>query len=506
MNRAKPNFIERYRQARSKGRSAFSAVFSSSWNSLGSLLGSYDAVDPRNKSMRGYIARPVSAADLASSTPYLRNLCRNFERNHATARAAVEGLVANIVGTGIALEPDTGNPETDKKLGAEWTRYLQNCFIDGTGMYEGQSLACREMVVAGEALWRLIVDPKRAQEGLIPLCIQPLEAEWLGDSGQTITGSSEGYLGGINLDQYGRAEAYNILAPSGKTESIPAKFIVHIFERRRALQLRGEPWLAPVLTTMRQEKDLVQAELEAAKNTAGFAAAVTSNGGVPLDLDEKGDPVRNIELGTIVDLQPGEDIKMLSHTRPSQQIAPFRKMLRGDIAAACRIGQRWLDRDISDANYTSIRADMLDSEKLLAPVRDWFGHQSIGRVYQAVLPYLALRAGVSIPDPRGYRLVPDGQPYVDPLKDVQAAAMASAYGMSNFSIEIGKRGGDYRKVWRQLADEKKELDAMDLVLQSPAGAPFASQDQLNEIQEKEAEILSGQQGKAQARGPDGTFA
>lgn len=479
--RERPSFVQRVAAEVNKGRSLYSAIFTSSWNSLGSWLGTYDAVDPRNTAMRGVIARPVSAADLAVSTPYMRNLCRNYERNNAAARAMCEGVVANVVGSGVAIEPDTGDTATDEKIRVAWTEYIRDCFVDRMGLYEGQTLAMRDTFTAGEAIWRFVIDPGRAADGLIPLCIQPLEAEWLGDSGMTVVGMNQGYVGGKKLDQFGRAISFSLISPAGQMEEVPARFIAHIYERRRALQIRGEPWLAPILTTLRQEKDLVTSELEAAKNTSSFSAAITTSGGVPNDLDEKGEPVRDLRLGQIMELQQGEDIKLLNHTRPSQQIAPFREMLRGDMAGAVRLGRRWIDRDITGANYTSMRGDMLDSERLLAPVREWFGHQTAGAVYRAVLPYLAIKAGVKVPRDH-YRLVPDGQPYVDPEKDARAAAMAIAYGLSTYETEIGKRGGDYKQVWQKLAEEKKFADTLGVVLNTPDSGVFGEDQQEAELE------------------------
>lgn len=497
--RIRPSFSQRVAQEIKGGRSLFSAIFSSSWNSLGSWLNTYDAVDPRNHAMRGLIARPASAADLVTSQPYIRNLCRNKERNNATVRAAVEGLVANIVGTGIDLEPDTGNPENDEKLRAEWIKYKRDCFIDGMCLDEGQTLACREVVVAGEGLWRLVIDPERTKKDKIPLCVLPLESEWLGDSGNTVVGKTEGYVGGIKLDLYGRPLSYSLISPSGEPEPVPADKIIHIFERRRALQIRGEPWLAPILTTLHQEAGLITAELEAAKNTAGYAAAITTAGGLPSDMDEKGSPTRDINIGSVLELQQGEDIKLLSHTRPSQQIKPFRDMLRGDEAGALRIGRRWLDRDISGANYSSMRADMLDNDRLLGPVREWMGHQTAGRLYKAVLPYLCLRAGLEL-QPDTYRLVPDGQPYVDPLKDAQAAAMAIQFGLSTYEAEIGKRGGDYKAIWKKLAEEKKLMDSLGIVVTTPSGDMFGE-----EPQGGGEEVTDASKSAGKAKGAGGKF-
>jgi hypothetical protein len=137
---------------------------------------------------------------------------------------------------------------------------------------------------------------------------------------------------------------------------------------------------------------------------------------------------------------------------------------------------------------------MLDNERLLAPVREWFGHQTVGKLYQAVLPYLAIKAGVEVPKRKAYRLVPDGQPYVDPLKDAQAAAMAISFGLSTYEQEIGKRGGDYRQVWAKLAEERAELDRLGIVIQTPSGML---------VGDEEAMALGGDDSNAPGKSPTG---
>jgi lambda family phage portal protein len=420
--------------------------------------------------MRGVIARPASAADLVSAQPYLRNLVRNYERNNSSIRAAEEGLVANIVGHGIWLEPEV-DEKYEQKIREQWISYCDDCSIDGMNIFELQTLACRDTIVAGEAIWRFVIDNSRLADGKIPMVVLPLESEWLGDSGNTVVGQTGTFVGGIELDEYARPTAYMLTAPSGRVERVRAKYVSHIFERRRALQIRGEPWFSPVLTTLKQEKDLVMTELEAAKNSAGYAVAIKQAGGTAPNLDEKGSLVRDIQIGSVVTLNPGEDIETIMNNRPSQQIAPFRDMLRGDFAGAMRVSRRWLDRDISQGNYSSQRGDNLDQERLTGPIQQWFGRQTIGRLYKTVLPYLCAKAGIPL-QPCKYRLVPDGMAYVDPQKDAEASAFAIASGLSDYETECGKKGEDYRQVWTKLAKQQEEAKALGLQLQTPAGVAF----------------------------------
>lgn len=435
---------------------------------MGFVGGGYTATDPRRKLLgqNSWNQNKASANTLLSAAgPLLRSHCRNLERNNPTARAGVEAVTGLVIGTGIALEPDTGDDGLNRQVRDLFNAWMAKVGIDGADIYQMQSRAMREVVVAGEALWRIVPDPNAKPGDPFPIRVLALESEWLSDTEAMAPVNGCTMAAGVALDRWGQPVFYYLQPPEyGKPEQVPAKSIIHIFERRRPLQCRGEPWFAPIIETLMNERDLVDAELYAAKQTAAMALVITSEQHDAPDTTEDGtadDPAQAVRLGGVARLLPGEDIKAFGHTRPSQQIAPFRQMLRGDIAAALRIPQRFLDRDVSRANYTSMRCDMLDTERLLAPVREFMGHQTIGALYRLAAPMLSAIVGRPI-DPAKYRLLPDAQPYIDPQKDVAAAALAIASKLSTKESEISKRGGDWRQVEQQAALEAVETAKMEI--------------------------------------------
>lgn len=454
----------------------------------------YNATDPRRKILsRARNPAQMTANELATaSLSTLRNLSRQLERNNPTARAAVDGLVALVVGSGIDLEPDTGDEKMDEMIRAEWKHWCDGCGVDGRDIFQIQGQGFRDVVAAGEGIWRMVMLPERSAAGEIPLAILPLEPEWLDEFSQGVVFSSgnagETQVGPVRMDRYGRAVAYRLKNPDmtapWTAEDVPASAIVHFFEKRRSMQIRGEPWFTPVIETLQQERDLVDAELQAAVTSSSIGLAVTSSVHDTLDTTEEGttdDPAQSLKIGGIARMYPGDQVTSFANTRPAQGIMPFRAGLRGDTAAALRVPQRYLDRDPSRANYSSMRADMLDTDRLLTPVREWYGHATIGRMYREILPFIALRLGIPLPRAK-YRLIPDGQPFIDPLKDGQAAALAIASGISTFEAEIGKRGGDWRKVWEQLMIEQKAAVEMGIKIDlSGTNAP-APQSSIGEVE------------------------
>lgn len=465
-------------------------------------------------------ASPSLDVDLAVAREPLRRRSRHAYQNSASARAIVESLVALIASSGIDIDPDSGSEKNDDALREQWELFVETADASGRlDLWELQRQALRSLSMAGEFIWQIvnIDDPMRP----FPFAILALEPDQLSETPVAPVAAGNDFTAGVECDRYGRPKFYHILSqpadqvaqPLGGTllpqsggaqstnftggqatrgERIPAERIIHGFEQQRPGQTRGEPWLAPLLTTLHQERQLVDAELTSAKIGAAPAIAIkTAGSGFPDQADpnytgSNAQAQRQYDFtpGAIAVLGENESVEVIRNERPSQLIAQFRNMLRGDLAGAGRIPQRYIDRDVSRANYSSMRADMLDTRRLLDPVQNWFGRLVAQEVYRRVFPQLATGAGLAIPrdgTPERRRMErckvhPDGWAYVDPQKDLDASKSAIDAGLSNYTDEIQRRGGDVRAVWKKLKADRDRAAAMGLDLtppEPPAAAPAA---------------------------------
>jgi hypothetical protein len=122
------------------------------------------------------------------------------------------------------------------------------------------------------------------EDGLpVPFQLQVLEPDHL-DNGKTEDMADGGYiLQGIEFDALGRRRAYWLFpVHPGETRGrslasrpVPARQVLHLFERLRPGQVRGVPWFAPVILKLRDLDDYDDAELMRKKIEACFAAFVT---------------------------------------------------------------------------------------------------------------------------------------------------------------------------------------------------------------------------------------
>ncbi|MFH1605170.1 MAG: phage portal protein [Pseudomonadota bacterium] len=456
----------------------------------------YASTDFAKQSLRRFRPQNMTAdSALYGSLTLLIAQSRQLERSTPLGRAFVDALASELVGSGIGISPNTGDGDRDELLRAEFNRWSEHAMLDGSSLWAWQSACARELGTAGAALARILVRPERSAKGWLPLCIMPLEVEWL--SIQPVTQPPEGhaYFRGIELDQFGLPVFYHLRHPYSMSggERVAASEIIHIFEKRRPQQTHGEPMMAPVIERILQDARIVEAELQAALATSAPVGSITTEGAaLPGDGDDSDtdDPQIDFQAGSVARLIPGEKIEWHDNKRVTEDLHPFRAEIRGDVAAAGRFSAWWLDRDPSRANYSSMRMDQLLSKRGTVSLKELLGTGCAGRPYEAALEWICLRNGIELtPEIMDYNLRPDQPEYVDPYKDVLASTMAIAAGLSTFEIEMSSRGKDFAQVVERLAVEKAKFDELGLAWPSmPKAKP---------------ELLPADGGEAGPEGADG---
>jgi lambda family phage portal protein len=200
----------------------------------------------RGRRTDGWRAPNTSAdAEIAMAGALLRDRMRDLVRNNPHAAKAVSVLVNNIVGAGIIPRAASGNEKLDREADTLWESWSSQCDADGQlDCYGLQTLACREMVEAGEVLLRR--RPRRSTDGLdVPLQVQIVEADLLDATRNGSLADGGRILQGIEFDAIGRRRAYWLFAQHPgdyavslrrglESAAIPAIDVVHLYEKQRA--------------------------------------------------------------------------------------------------------------------------------------------------------------------------------------------------------------------------------------------------------------------------------
>ena len=330
-------------------------------------------------------------AEVGPAAATLRNRAREQERNNPFAVKAAQVLVGNIVGDGFTprsdcrLPDDKPDTKTNGMVAALWRDFEKQCDADGDRNFAGlQTIACHTMI-GGDCLarrrWR-----KKADGLTVPLQIQILEGDYL-DSAHDTAFAGGGYtLQGIEFDAQGRRKSYLLykthpgevgLVSGGQLgESVPVKAadIAHLYEAQRAGQIRGVPWSTPVMEALRLLSDIEYAALVALKMQSSIAAFVTTEdandpGGIgPTATDTDGNTVSRFAAGMIVTLRNGRTVNFSSpsgNTNADSLILRQRQV----IAAGYRIPVELMTGDLSQVNYSSIRAGLLEFRRFVRAVQ-----------------------------------------------------------------------------------------------------------------------------------------
>lgn len=301
------------------------------------------------------------------------------------------------------------------------------------------------------------------------------------------------------------------------------RMVIHIKDAIQPAQTRGISGLVAVLKQMRMTKKFQEVVLQNAVINASYAATIESE--LPSDViaatmgaGQTADPTINYmgfiqhyltgmqsylsqSNGVAVDgarlphLFPGTKMNVKPFGTPGGVGTDFEVSLLRHIAAGVGVSYEEFSNDFSKTNYSSGKASMLKTEKHMMSRKKFVADRFAREVFH-LWAEEDLNTG-NAPMPRNYdwrilyqsngysnALVKEalfncdwvgaGRGQIDELKETQAALLRINGGLSTHEIEIAKsRGGDYRKVFRQLAREQKMATELGLEFSLAAEASGA---------------------------------
>jgi lambda family phage portal protein len=452
-------------------------------SSLFGLGSGYASTDPKNNEFRdGWYPTPSPGDDaLAPVVQFLTADCRDLDRQCAKARAIVDGLRADWIGSGIGIEP-TLVPSLAKLvpiLRDGFNAWAEHAGVNDESLWTMQWTAAGDVATSGAFLWRWV----QVEDAVgIPLRLLPLEVEWLAPEPLREVPAGR-FSAGCETDELGRVVAWHLVDPiNGSTAIVPAADIIHGSIQRRARQRVGEPSLAPLVLRLWQDDKLVVTELRASINTSNVAGVLETEdvdlalGGPAGAVSPAANPgappsaamrqSRKLSPGSVLPLRPGEKWTTVENKRPAQGLAPFRQSLDGDLAGAAGVSRQWIDRDSSRANYSSMREDNLRTARAVGPIQAMLGRAMASRVYERLVPYLLINASVRWPATARERAAllrheirPDRIAYVDPQKDAAATVYQVEHNLKTLEEALAEQGRDLTTVLAKRASEQEAIDA-----------------------------------------------
>ena len=449
----------------------------------------YDGSSAGRRAHGWYAPSSDANVELMGSLVWLRNRSRDLVRNNPYAVKATEELVGNGVGTGIVPQSKTGNAGIDKIIDAEWPFFVEACDtpqrLDFYGM---QALVMRTMAESGESIVRF--RPRLAQDNLrVPLQLQLLEADFL-DHARTMGTVNGSVMQGVQFDLLGRRVAYWIftyhpggmlvLNPRGGilSQPVPADQILHTYRVLRPGQIRGVPWLTPVMLALRDLDDYADAERVRKKIEACVVAMITQPEGIEGSwLGFKGNdpltthPVESFQPGMTAYLKPGEDVKF-NNPPALGGYREYKTTELEEIAAGLGLPYELMTGDLSKVNYSSWRGGQLGFRNTIENYR-WLTliPMFCMPVRRRVIDTLVMLGKIparAVDDPAinlyATQWTAPRFESVDPVKDAEAALKDIRMGRITWFEAVLANGYDPNAQLGQIALFNKLVDKLEIIL------------------------------------------
>lgn len=460
-------------------------------------------------------------ADSIYDLPTLRERSRDLVRNAPLASGAIGTVCMNVVGPGLQLqsmvEPEALNMTED--AATEWQTKVEQefrlwadsteCDITRTQNFYGlQNLAFRSALESGDVLALLPMVEKKNSRIPYTLRVQLIEGDRLCNPMFRL--NTETFCGGVEMDDNGAPVRYHVLRKHpGSVDRIgmmqwdqyeafgsksKRRNVLHLFERTRPGQTRGVPYLAPVLETIKQLDRYAEAEVMAAvvaamftvfvstERSEGFQSA-TGMPGAPGEMGAGGvggDETR-LGPGAVVELNPGEDIKLANPGRPNQAFDGFVQAMARQIGTSLGLPFEVLMKHFT-ASYSASRAALLDAWRFFRMRREWLADMYCQPIYEAWMDEAVSTGRVTAPgyfdDPamrRAYlssHWLGDAPIQIDPVKEAAAAEKLLGLNITTLSkVTAELNGGVWTDNIRQAAKERKMLAAAGLIVSTTQVGP-----------------------------------
>ncbi len=418
----------------------------------------------------------------------LRARSRDAYRGHLLARAALTRPRTNIVGTGLVCRPQVDHvalgltaeegDALNAELRANWESWAEDpleCDFETThDIYGLQGLSLLSAMTNGDVI-ALTPGLLRAG-GVSELKVQLIEADRVSNPGDGMDTSTR--VQGVEM-QDGSPVGYWIrnthpgdrlasVLPSwtyyaAYGEATGRRRVLHIWnEKERPGQVRGAPYLAPILEPLKQIERFTGAELMAAVVSAMLTVFIEREGSpvgpdggpvAPFGGEDSGDgqpPAIALGNAAVVDLGVGEKANPVNPTRPNANFDPFFMAIVKQIGAALELPVDELLLQYN-ASYSAARAAMLQAWRFYTQRRWLLVQQFCQPLYALHLDESVAAGRISLPgyaDPRRRRAysramwIGPARGSMDEEREARAAETRINIGVSNEAIETAAMVGE----------------------------------------------------------------
>lgn len=445
--------------------------------------------------------------ELANALVPLRNKARNLHRNSPAQRRYVQLMRVNVCGeNGFRLQSRvrmaTNESKLDRSLNRrvedEWNTWWSAPTVDGqmTGLdLEKQAVAswCND----GEVIWEIVYGQKYPSG----IAINPIEPDMLDETLITTNPSTGNEIRmGVEVNRDGKPVAYWFLTDHpgdlhglhrpmsrNRHRRITADRVLHLFDRVRAGQTRGEPPAAPVIHPVKMLDGYREAEVMGRRLRAAIMGFFTKDAPVNAQIDSLADRETegssddfentyemDITPGTLKSLPYGYDFKQFDPGGVMADYHDFEGQIKKDQAMGYGISTFSHGMETEGVSYSTGRSVLTEDRDHYKQMQAFFSWL-YRRVFKMWIGRQILQDDSQIPATRVIMVVKKfvvrmrGWDWVDPAKEVSANSEALRTKQTSLTRVAAARGIDISDLLDEIQEEQMLAEERGLTLDYNGG-------------------------------------
>lgn len=413
-------------------------------------------------------------AHYANETEYwrIREYCRDMDRNDSVIGQLVDRAVDNIVGTGSRPVPMTGDKVLDKEIIATWEDWAQDPYRCDMSkrltFWEMERLMLRHTFVDGDCFAMPTMNGS----------LQLIEGDWV----TSPSNDFDSIVHGVEIDAYGAPLNYWIVKPDPRWREVNTHRIsyakdqynirkafaddgspnvMHMIDPKRITQTRGMSAFAPVFDMAGMFEDATFAKLVQQQISSCVAMFLERNADYqlgarePVALDDSTtSTLEQLEPGLIIRGRPGEKMSAFApNVTPSEWFDHVRLILR-IIGANLGMPLTLVLMDTTNTTFHGYRGEINQAQIGFNRVRKSEEVRFLRPAYRAMVKLWATGKGWPERNLFRHRWARPAWPYIDPLTDIKADAMALENLLISPRDLHSRNGGDWDDTVRETVEDR----------------------------------------------------
>ena len=448
-----------------------------------------------------------SNTEISAQLAIIRARSRDMAKNSAHYKRFLDLFVANVVGEGFSFKSLAAKSRTDFDVNEAAARLIENHWwrwatspakCDTTGR---KSLAAILQLCAEN--WardgEYFIHLDRAAQNIYGLSLRVIRPDACDELVSGEYGGSH-IVNGVEVDpatlkptgywfNAEREDPFALRIGRRARVRVPARDIIHGFTQHDECQTRGVPLGYAVLAKLKMLDEYDRSELAAARdeaNTIGaFHAPAGRDGEVGEWTTEGKQAVRTMESkpGQKLILPQGWDYNSHTPQHPNREVTAFKNSMLRDVASGLSLEYACFANDWAGVSYSSVRQGTIAERDMWQMRQAQFVEQCLDRIFAAWLEsFLSLAASGNL-NAADFDFLYDHEfrgrrwAWVDPMKDVQASAIAVANGWktdAQIAADFGSDIGDNLSEQARVAALRKKLGLATETVAS-SGVPITTE-------------------------------